>query len=90
MTESEKNKVFEEYNARTHTIGRICNAITLIMLLGAPFVIGMYLGALPNLSAAARAFIAVGLVWMISGIVEFFPIIDSNCSLSFLNPKILA
>ena len=71
MTESEKNKVFEEYNARTHTIGRICNAITLIMLLGAPFVIGMYLGALPNLSAAARAFIAVGLVWMISGIVEF-------------------
>ena len=71
MTESEKNKLFESFNARTHVLGRICNAATLILLVGAPFVIGAYLGALPSLSAAARAFLAVGLVWMISGVVEY-------------------
>ena len=71
MTESEKNKLFESFNKRTHVLGRICNATTLVLLVGAPFVIGAYLGALPSLSAAARAFLAVGLVWMISGVVEY-------------------
>ena len=52
-------------------IGRISNTVTLILLVGAPFVIGAYLGSLPDLTAAARAFLAVGLVWMISGIVEY-------------------
>ena len=52
-------------------LGRICNAATLILLVGAPFVIGAYLGAMPSLTATARAFLAVGLVWMISGVVEY-------------------
>lgn len=72
MSESDKNKLFEEYSARTHVIGRICDSITLLLLVGAPFVIGIYLGAMPSLSSAARAFLAVGLVWMASGIVEYF------------------
>ena len=72
MTDNDKIRQFEKYNARTHVIGRICDAVTIILLVGAPFVIGAYLGALPNLTAAARAFLAVGLVWMVSGIVEFF------------------
>lgn len=71
MTESEKNKLFESFSARTHVLGRICNAATLILLVGAPFVIGAYLGAMPSLTATARAFLAVGLVWMISGVVEY-------------------
>ena len=52
-------------------IGRICDTITLILLVGAPFVIGIYLGAMPSLNSAARTFLAVGLVWMASGIVEY-------------------
>lgn len=72
MSESDKNKLFEEYSARTHVIGRICDSITLFLLVGAPFVIGIYLDAMPSLSSAARAFLAVGLVWMASGIVEYF------------------
>ena len=72
MAEKEKNELFENYNARTHVIGRLCSAITLVLLVGAPFVIGSYLGAMPSLSGAARAFLAVGLVWMACGIVEYF------------------
>lgn len=71
MTEKEKNQFLENFNARTHVLGRICDSAALILLIGAPFVIGVYLGAMPDLSAAARAFLAVGLVWMISGIVEY-------------------
>ncbi len=71
MTETEKNKMFESYSARTHLTGKICSSITLVLLIGAPFVIGAYLGAMPSLSATARAFLAVGLIWMVSGVVEF-------------------
>ena len=39
--ERRKNKMernsFEQYNSRTHTIGRISSVIVLVMLVGAPF-----------------------------------------------------
>lgn len=35
---------FEQYNSRTHTIGRISSVIVLVMLVGAPFLMGMVLG----------------------------------------------
>ena len=62
---------FERYNSRTHTIGRVSSVIVLVMLVGAPFLIGAYLGAMPDLGAAAKAFISVGLVWTVSSVVEF-------------------
>ena len=62
---------FEQYNSRTHTIGRISSVIVLIMLVGAPFLMGMVLGAAPNLGAVSKAFLSVGLVWTVSSIVEF-------------------
>ena len=93
MTEKEKNKLFESYTARTHVLGRACDSITLILLVGAPFVIGAYLGAMPDLTAAARAFLAVGLVWMISSVVEFLiytPMLGSGGSyLAFITGNLV-
>lgn len=66
----EKN-VFEAYNQKTHVIGRIVTIVTLLMLLGAPFLIGSVLGAMPDLPAVGRAFLSVGLVWTVSSVVEF-------------------
>ena len=70
-----ENKPFNEswsaYTRGTHRIGRICTILTLILLVGAPFLMGTYLGALPDLSAVAKAFLSVGLVWTISSVVEF-------------------
>ncbi len=71
MNENEKRTYFEKYNDRTHLIGRVSTAIVLIMLLGAPFLIGTYLGALPDLGATAKAFLSVGLVWTVSSVAEF-------------------
>lgn len=62
---------FERYNARTHLLGRLSSAITLIMLVGAPFLIGAYLGAMPDLGAVGKAFLSVGLVWTVSSVAEF-------------------
>ena len=65
------NNYFEGYNKRTHVIGRISSAIVLIMLVGAPFLIGKVLGAMPDIGAAGKAFLSVGLVWTVSSVVEF-------------------
>ena len=62
---------YDDYMKTTHRLGRAVSVITLVLLLGAPFVMGGYLGALPNLGAAAKGFLAVGLVWTVSSVVEF-------------------
>ena len=67
----DKKSYLEKYDRTTHVIGRISTAVTLLLLVGAPFVIGSVLGAMPNLSAAARGFLAVGIIWTVSSVVEF-------------------
>lgn len=62
---------YERYLSRTHGLGRIFTVIVLLLLLAAPFVIGAYLSAMPNVSACLKAFLGVGLVYLVSGIVEY-------------------
>ena len=71
MKDLDKKSLFEAYNERTHAFGRAACIVTLVLLIGAPFVMGLYLGAMPNLAAVARGFLAVGLVWMVSCIAEY-------------------
>ena len=71
MNELEKKSLFELYNERTHLFGRLSCIITLVMLIGAPFVMGLYLGAMPDLGAVARGFLACGLVWTVSCVAEY-------------------
>lgn len=62
---------YEAYLKSTHRLGRIASVLTLVLLLGAPFLIGNLLGTAPDLGAAARGFVSVGLVWTVSSIVEY-------------------
>jgi len=62
---------YEAYLKATHRLGRAVSLLTLVMLLGAPFLIGGLLGTLPDIGAAARGFLSVGLVWTVSSIVEY-------------------
>ena len=71
MNELEKKSLFEAYNERTHLFGRLACIITLVMLIAAPFVMGLYLGAMPDLGAVARGFLACGIVWMVSCVAEY-------------------
>lgn len=67
----QKNTQYEAYLSATHKLGRWLTVLVLILLLAAPFAIGLFLGAMPNLAAAAKAFLGVGLVYLVSGIVEY-------------------
>lgn len=67
----EKDRYLEKYEHDTHIIGRVTSIVTLILLLGSPFVIGAYLGSMPKFSALGKGFLSVGLVWTISSVVEF-------------------
>ena len=71
MNDQEKQALFAAYNRRTHLLGRIASVITLVLLLGVPFVIGGYLGTSPDLKAVGSGFLAIGLVWFVSCIAEW-------------------
>lgn len=69
--DNNNNAVWEKYSKTTHILGRFVSAITVIMLVGAPFLIGKYFGAMPDLGAVGKAFFSVGLVWTVSSVAEF-------------------
>ena len=66
-----KKQQYEAYLSATHKLGRWMTVLVLVLLLLAPFAIGLYLSAMPNIGAAVKAFLGVGLVYLISGIVEY-------------------
>lgn len=71
MNETERKAYLEQFNRRTHVLGRIVSAITLVLLVGAPFLIGTFLGAMPDMGAVGKGFLSVGLVWAVSSVAEF-------------------
>ena len=71
LRQDELQALFESYNRGTHLFGRVASVITLVLLLGVPFVLGGYLGASPDLKAAGSGFLAIGLVWFVSCIAEW-------------------
>ena len=71
MNANAREEYLAKYDRGTHWIGRISTAVCIVLFLGAPFVIGLYIGAMPNLSAIAKGYLSVGLVWTVSSVVEF-------------------
>ena len=67
----QENTEWMNYSKHTHVIGRIVSLVTLVMLIGAPFLMGKYLGAYPDLKATANGFLSVGIVWVVSSVAEF-------------------
>ena len=61
----------DRYMKNTHRLGRAVSMISLILLLGAPFLLGAVLGAMPDLGAVARGFVSAGLIWTVSSVVEY-------------------
>ncbi len=82
-----------KYINRTHMLGRVCSAVTVILLVGAPFLMGIVVGAMPDLGAVARGFLSVGLVWTVSSVVEFLvytPMLGSGGSyLAFITGNLI-
>ena len=71
MNEEIKREQYEKYLRATHRLGRIAITLTLIMLIGAPFVFGAYLKAMPDLGAFAKGFMSIGIVYLVSCVAEY-------------------
>ena len=56
QTQGDKS-AWDIYTKKTHVIGRTVSIITLVMLVGAPFLIGKLLGAYPDLGAVGKGFL---------------------------------
>ncbi len=88
-----ENEFYKQYQSRTHVFGRICSVVTIILLVGAPFLMGSMFGAMPDLGAAAKGFLSVGLVWTVSSVVEFLvytPMLGSGGSyLAFITGNLI-
>ena len=89
----EREKIIAKYEQGTHLLGKTVSLLTLIMLIGAPFLMGSFLGAMPDLAAAGKGFLAVGLVWTVSSVVEFLvytPMLGSGGSyLAFITGNLI-
>ena len=71
MNEQNRQDLYERYLRSTHRLGRIAIVVTLVMLLGAPFLMGAILGAMPNMAGFWRGFLSIGLVYFVSCVAEY-------------------
>ncbi|MBE6767982.1 MAG: hypothetical protein E7549_03625 [Ruminococcaceae bacterium] len=92
MTQNNE-KYLEKYMARTHLFGRVGSLIGILLMLAAPFAMGLSLGALPNLSAFAKGLLQIGIIYIPSCIVEFLvytPMLGAGGSyLAFLTGNLI-
>ena len=71
MNPQEKELYLAKYNERTHLFGRIGLIIGIVLLVGAPFAMGLTLNAMPNLSAFGKGLAQIAIIYIPSCIVEF-------------------
>ena len=70
QTQGDKS-AWDIYTKKTHVIGRTVSIITLVMLVGAPFLIGKLLGAYPDLGAAGKGFLYTPMLGAGGGYLAF-------------------
>ena len=71
MNEQQKNGFFEAYNVKTHRLGKFFLTIGALALLAAPFVMGIFVSAMPDIPAFSKALVQIAIIYIPSCIVEF-------------------
>ena len=71
MDEKKAQEFLEEFNAGLHRLGRITLIVSVILLVGAPFIIGAVNGVMPDLKGFLSGLAKVGIIYIPVGIVEF-------------------
>ena len=67
MNELEKQTAFEVYNGKTHRFGKFFLTAGLVMFLVAPFIMGFYLNAMPDIPAFAKALAQIAIIYAYAG-----------------------
>ena len=71
MNAEDRARYLEQYTDRTHFYGRIGLWIGILMLVAAPFAMGLVLDAMPDMSGFAKGLAQIAIVYIPSCIVEF-------------------
>lgn len=69
--EAQKQAFLEDFNNGLHRIGRCMLIVSIILLVGVPFVIGAINGVTPSLKGFLVGFAKVGIIYIQVAIVEF-------------------
>ena len=92
MNETEKRSFYESYSNSCHWIGRIGLAVGIIMMLGAPLVMGLVLGTGPDWGSAIPALLQVAAVYWVSSIAEFLvyaPLLGTASYVAFITGNLV-
>lgn len=93
MDKQRKEQFFEQYNEKTHRLGKGFLTAGLVALLVAPFAMGFVLGAMPDMPAFAKALVQIAIIYIPSSVVEFLiymPMLGAGGSyLAFLTGNII-
>lgn len=88
LTEQEKQSWFVRYNESIHREGRIWTLVTLGFLLLVPFLMGLVLGAMPEMNGFLKGFFNVAIIYYPTSLVEYLiyvPMLGPGASyLSFI------
>ena len=88
LSEQEKQDWFARYNEGVHREGRIWTLVCLGFMLLVPFLMGLVLGATPDMNRFVRGFINVAIIYYPTSVVEYLiyvPMLGSGASyLSFI------
>lgn len=71
MKNKEREIYLKQYNERTHLFGRIGLLIGIVLLVGAPFAMGIALDAMPDMTAFGKGLAQIAIIYIPSCIVEF-------------------
>ena len=71
MNNIEKDTYFKKYNNSIHLIGKIGTFIMIVLFIAAPFLMGLVVGAMPNLQATIKGLVQVVPVYIVTAIAEF-------------------
>ena len=78
LSDEEKQAWFARYNEGMHRAGRIWTLFTLAVLLAVPFVMGMILGAMPDMNRFLRGFINVAIIYYPTSVIEYLIYVAQN------------
>ena len=84
LTAEEKASWFARYNESIHREGIIWTLVTLGFLLAVPFLMGLALGAMPDMNSFLKGFFNVAIIYYPTSVVEFLMLGPGASYLSFI------
>ena len=64
MNTQEREQYLQQYNERTHLFGRIGLLIGVVLLIAAPFCMGLALDAMPDLGAFGKGLAQISIIYI--------------------------